>query len=225
MYVFVHAATWADAVKTKEYGYTRDAVTSSTAGQNIDDSDHDQQAYRHFKDIDFSPDGTPLPAGVSTPVRSVCASPAQACFRNPAEVRLPGFGLGRRSNHRHVFNRLSLETFKSRRALWYGFRYGSLRKPGYYVIIPVGIHRCAQLLFAAGDRCGDPVVDKSPCACKQRDSAPSQDRHFGRQAGHQHRAHPSKVSSRRSGGRQRAPGSAAHLDRNTLSHLCLSVER
>ncbi|MGY4182945.1 hypothetical protein ACVIHH_008236 [Bradyrhizobium sp. USDA 4518] len=35
MYAFIHAATWADDIKTKEYGYTRYAVTSPTAGQNI----------------------------------------------------------------------------------------------------------------------------------------------------------------------------------------------
>ncbi|WP_076860964.1 S1/P1 nuclease [Bradyrhizobium mercantei] len=62
MYAFVHAATWADDIKTKEYGYTRDAVTSPTAGQNVGYSDHNQHAYWHFKDIDFTPDGTPLPA-------------------------------------------------------------------------------------------------------------------------------------------------------------------
>ncbi|NEV01705.1 S1/P1 nuclease [Bradyrhizobium uaiense] len=61
MYAFMHAATWADDIKTKEYGYTRDAVTSTTAGQNIGYSDHNQHAYWHFKDIDFTPDGTPLP--------------------------------------------------------------------------------------------------------------------------------------------------------------------
>jgi S1/P1 Nuclease len=62
MYAFVHAATWADDIKTKEYGYTRDAVTSPSANQNIGYSDHNQHAYWHFKDIDFTPDGTPLPA-------------------------------------------------------------------------------------------------------------------------------------------------------------------
>ncbi len=62
LYAFVHAATWADDIKAKEYGYTRDAVTSPTAGQNIGYADHNQHAYWHFKDIDFSPDGTALPA-------------------------------------------------------------------------------------------------------------------------------------------------------------------
>jgi hypothetical protein len=60
LYAFVHAATWADDIKTKEYGYTRDKVDSATAGQNIGHSDHNQHAYWHFKDINFSPDGTPL---------------------------------------------------------------------------------------------------------------------------------------------------------------------
>lgn len=62
MYAFVHAATWADDIKTKEYGYTRDQATSPTAGQNIGYPDRNQHAYWHFKDSDFSPDGTPLPA-------------------------------------------------------------------------------------------------------------------------------------------------------------------
>jgi hypothetical protein len=31
LYAFVHAATWADEIKTKEYGYTRDDVNSPTA--------------------------------------------------------------------------------------------------------------------------------------------------------------------------------------------------
>jgi S1/P1 Nuclease len=61
LYAFVHAATWADDIKRKEYGYTRDNVNSATAAQNIGYSDHTQHAYWHFKDINFSPDGTPLP--------------------------------------------------------------------------------------------------------------------------------------------------------------------
>jgi S1/P1 Nuclease len=61
LYAFVHAATWADDIKRKEYGYTRDNVNSAIAGQNIGYSDHNQHAYWHFKDINFSPDGTPLP--------------------------------------------------------------------------------------------------------------------------------------------------------------------
>lgn len=62
LYAFVHAATWADDIKTKEYGYTRDTVTSPTAGQNIGYADHNQHVYWHFKDVNFSPDGTSLPA-------------------------------------------------------------------------------------------------------------------------------------------------------------------
>ena len=61
LYAFVHAATWADDIKTREYAYTRDNVNSATAGQNIGYSDHNQHAYWHFKDTNFSPDGTPLP--------------------------------------------------------------------------------------------------------------------------------------------------------------------
>jgi hypothetical protein len=62
LYAFVHAATWADDIKTKEYGYKRDSVDSPTAGQNIGYADRNQHAYWHYKDINFSPDGTPLPA-------------------------------------------------------------------------------------------------------------------------------------------------------------------
>jgi hypothetical protein len=62
LYAFVHAATWADDIKTKEYGYTRDSVNSATAGQNVGYADHNQHAYWHFRDVNFSPDGTPLPA-------------------------------------------------------------------------------------------------------------------------------------------------------------------
>ncbi|WP_407114768.1 S1/P1 nuclease [Bradyrhizobium sp. LMG 9283] len=61
LYAFVHAATWADDIKTKEYNYTRDKLDSPTAGQNIGYSDKNQHAYWHYKDVNWTPDGTPLP--------------------------------------------------------------------------------------------------------------------------------------------------------------------
>ena len=62
LYAFVHAATWADDIKTREYNYTRDKVDSPTAGQNIGYADKNQHAYWHFRDINWSPDSTiPLP--------------------------------------------------------------------------------------------------------------------------------------------------------------------
>lgn len=61
LYAFIHAATWADDIKTKEYNYTRDKVDSPTAGQNIGYADKNQHAYWHFKDVNWSPDGTALP--------------------------------------------------------------------------------------------------------------------------------------------------------------------
>jgi hypothetical protein len=61
LYAFIHAATWADDIKTDDYHYTRDKADSPTAGQNIGYADHNQHAYWHFKDTNFSPDGTPLP--------------------------------------------------------------------------------------------------------------------------------------------------------------------
>jgi S1/P1 Nuclease len=59
---FVHAATWADDIKTPAYAYKSDDVHSATAGQNIGYADHNQHAYWHFKDILYSPDRTPLPS-------------------------------------------------------------------------------------------------------------------------------------------------------------------
>jgi hypothetical protein len=44
----------------KSYGYTQDTATGTTAGQNIGYEDHNQHGYWHYKDIGFSPDGTPL---------------------------------------------------------------------------------------------------------------------------------------------------------------------
>lgn len=61
LYAFVHASTWADDIKTKAYGYTRDKVTSPTAGQNIGYADRNQHSFWHYKDVLYSPDGTPLP--------------------------------------------------------------------------------------------------------------------------------------------------------------------
>ena len=58
----MHATTWADDIKTKEYNYTRDKVDSQTAGQNIGYADKNQHSYWHYKDVNWSPDGTPLPA-------------------------------------------------------------------------------------------------------------------------------------------------------------------
>jgi len=49
-WAFVHAATWADDIKMKSYGYTRDTATSATAGQNIGYEDHNQHDYWHYKD-------------------------------------------------------------------------------------------------------------------------------------------------------------------------------
>lgn len=50
-----------DEIKTKGYNCTRDKVDSPTAGQNISYSDKNQHPYWHYKDINWSPDGTPLP--------------------------------------------------------------------------------------------------------------------------------------------------------------------
>ncbi|WP_404437437.1 S1/P1 nuclease [Bradyrhizobium daqingense] len=61
LHAFIHAATWADDIKTKEYNYTRDKVDSPTAGQNIGYSDKNQHAFWHYKDLNWTPDGTPLP--------------------------------------------------------------------------------------------------------------------------------------------------------------------
>src|SRR5262245_17771699 len=42
LYAFIHAATWADDIKSKDYDYKRDDANSVTAGQNIGYADHNQ---------------------------------------------------------------------------------------------------------------------------------------------------------------------------------------
>ncbi|WP_271612440.1 S1/P1 nuclease [Bradyrhizobium sp. CCBAU 21362] len=59
-YAFVHAATWADDIKTKSE-YREDRITDATAGQNVA-YDKLKHSYWHYEDILFSPDGTTLPA-------------------------------------------------------------------------------------------------------------------------------------------------------------------
>ena len=56
---FVHAATWADDIKT-DAAYTRDTVSDPTAAQNIGDADHLVHDYWHYVDIPFSSDETPV---------------------------------------------------------------------------------------------------------------------------------------------------------------------
>jgi hypothetical protein len=60
LYAFVHAATWADDIKTKT-DYYDDRATDSTAAQNVAYG-HLKHGYWHYKDILSSPDGTTLPA-------------------------------------------------------------------------------------------------------------------------------------------------------------------
>lgn len=60
LYAFVHAATWADDIKTKP-DYYDDQVTDSTAKQNVPYG-HLKHPYWHFKDILYSVDNAPLPA-------------------------------------------------------------------------------------------------------------------------------------------------------------------
>jgi hypothetical protein len=58
-YAFVHAATWADDIKMKN-GYVTDRADGPDAGKNIGYVDKNRHPYWHFKDLMFSPDGTPL---------------------------------------------------------------------------------------------------------------------------------------------------------------------
>src|SRR6266567_2126987 len=67
MIVFMMAATWPDAIKSKS-GYTDDGSEGgnrpdgATSLQNIGYSDHLHHKYWHFVDTPFSTDGTPVPA-------------------------------------------------------------------------------------------------------------------------------------------------------------------
>jgi hypothetical protein len=63
-YAFVRAAVWADDIKLSGHGHTDrdDTPDGAHAGQNIGYSDTLMHKYWHYKDINFSPDGTPSPA-------------------------------------------------------------------------------------------------------------------------------------------------------------------
>jgi hypothetical protein len=62
LYAFIHAATWADDIKTKaDYTDKDDTIDKPTAGQNIGYADHLRHQYWHFRDTLYSPDGSPLP--------------------------------------------------------------------------------------------------------------------------------------------------------------------
>ncbi|WP_426442197.1 S1/P1 nuclease [Bradyrhizobium genosp. P] len=62
LYAFVHAATWADDIKTKtDYTDKHDDIDKLTASQNIGYSDKLRHQYWHFKDTQYSPDGATLP--------------------------------------------------------------------------------------------------------------------------------------------------------------------
>ena len=60
LYAFVHAATWADDIKTKP-DYYDDQVTDSTAKENVPYG-HLKHSYWHYRDTLYSADSTPLPA-------------------------------------------------------------------------------------------------------------------------------------------------------------------
>ncbi|ANL10325.1 phospholipase C/S1-P1 nuclease domain-containing protein [Rhizobium sp. N113] len=65
-YTFIRAAVWADDVKEypqykKATADAHDGATSPDAGRNIGYSDLLLHKYWHFKDLDFSTDGTPFP--------------------------------------------------------------------------------------------------------------------------------------------------------------------
>lgn len=59
LYALVHAATWADDIKTKD-DYYDDQVKDSKAKQIVPYG-HLKHAYWHFKDALYTPDGTSLP--------------------------------------------------------------------------------------------------------------------------------------------------------------------
>jgi S1/P1 Nuclease len=56
LYAFVHAATWADDIKTKP-DYYDDQVADSKAKENVP-CGHLKHSYRHFKDTLFSAEST-----------------------------------------------------------------------------------------------------------------------------------------------------------------------
>lgn len=56
---FVRAATWPDAIKS-DPSYTNDGINDAGATQNIGYQDKLRHKYWHYKDLAFSPDGTPI---------------------------------------------------------------------------------------------------------------------------------------------------------------------
>lgn len=59
---FIQAATWPDDIKGASAGYTQDRVTGPNARRNTGYDDCNRHGYWHYKDLPFSPDGTPLQA-------------------------------------------------------------------------------------------------------------------------------------------------------------------
>lgn len=56
---FIHASTWPDYIKNAE-AYYQDRLPNRNSRRNIGYSDCYQHRYWHYKDLPFSPDGTPL---------------------------------------------------------------------------------------------------------------------------------------------------------------------
>lgn len=58
---FIHAATWPDYIKLRSVrGYYQDRLPNQNSRRNIGYTDCYQHRYWHYKDLPFSPDGTPL---------------------------------------------------------------------------------------------------------------------------------------------------------------------
>ena len=75
---FVHAATWADDIKSEaEYTDSQDTPSSPEASRNIGYADHLRHKYWHYMDIPFSPDETPVtpadPVNALTEIRALTA--------------------------------------------------------------------------------------------------------------------------------------------------------
>lgn len=58
---FIHAATWPDYIK-KAHGYYQDRLPNAKSSRNIGYVDCYRHRYWHYKDLAFSPDGTPVAA-------------------------------------------------------------------------------------------------------------------------------------------------------------------
>ena len=138
--VFVQAATWADAIKKSNSGYTDDGEKPSgpQSSQNIGYADTNQHRYWHYIDEPFSTDGTPLEQPVAPNAETQIAT-----FR--AALKAPDVN----------------DDIKSYDLVWLEHLVGDVHQP---------LHATSRFsqTFPHGDRGGNAVMLPCPSRCDPR---------------------------------------------------------